>query len=284
MRSLGQPGYDLFGIIARHGSAGASVSIGLVKLPETQAMQSASEQPPVLLQRDGPVVRLTINRPSAGNRLDNATTRALLAHVETLAADHGTRAVILTAAGETFSAGADLSALQDGAADAVGTWLRWGHRLTDAIAALPQPTLTAINGLAAGAGFELALATDLRLLARDARIGLPQVRQGMIPAWGGTQRLARLVGPSAAKELIYTGRLVGSEEALRRGLVNAVHPGHELPAAALALARQLAALPPGAIAGAKEAISSGLDRDHATGNQIEMAVFERLSGGFPSPP
>ena len=284
MRSLGQPGYDLFGIIARHGSAGASVSIGLVKLPETQAMQSASEQPPVLLQRDGPVVRLTINRPSAGNRLDNATTRALLAHVETLAADHGTRAVILTAAGETFSAGADLSALQDGAADAVGTWLRWGHRLTDAIAALPQPTLTAINGLAAGAGFELALATDLRLLARDARIGLPQVRQGMIPAWGGTQRLARLVGPGIAKELIYTGRLVGSEEARRRGLVNAVHPGHELPAAALALARQLAALPPGAIAGAKEAISSGLDRDHATGNQIEMAVFERLSGGFPSPP
>ena len=284
MRSLGQPGYDLFGIIARHGSAGASVSIGLVKLPETQAMQSASEQPPVLLQRDGPVVRLTINRPSAGNRLDNATTRALLAHVETLAADHGTRAVILTAAGETFSAGADLSALQDGAADAVGTWLRWGHRLTDAIAALPQPTLTAINGLAAGAGFELALATDLRLLARDARIGLPQVRQGMIPAWGGTQRLARLVGPSAAKELIYTGRLVGSEEALRRGLVNAVHPGHELPAAALALAQQLAMLPPGAIAGAKEAISSGLDRDLATGNQIEMAVFERLSGGLQSPP
>ena len=104
--------------------------------------------------------------------------------------------------------GADLSALQDGAADAVGTWLRWGHRLTDAIAALPQPTLAAINGLATGAGFELALATDLRLLARDARIGLPQVRQGMIPAWGGTQRLARLVGPSVAKELIYTGRLV----------------------------------------------------------------------------
>ena len=176
-------------------------------------MQSASDQPPVLLQRDGPVVRLTINRPSADNRLDNATTRALLAHVETLAADHRTRAVILTAAGETFSAGADLSVLQDGAADAVGTWLRWGHRLTDAIAALPQPTLTAINGLAAGAGFELALATDLRLLARDARIGLPQVRQGMIPAWGGTQRLARLVGPGIAKELIYTGRLVRAEEA-----------------------------------------------------------------------
>ena len=247
-------------------------------------MQSASDQPPVLLQRDGPVVRLTINRPSADNRLDNATTRALLAHVETLAADHRTRAVILTAAGETFSAGADLSVLQDGAADAVGTWLRWGHRLTDAIAALPQPTLTAINGLAAGAGFELALATDLRLLARDARIGLPQVRQGMIPAWGGTQRLARLVGPGIAKELIYTGRLVRAEEARCRGLVNAVHPGCELSAAALSLARQLAALPPGAIAGAKEAISSGLDRDHATGNQIEMAVFERLSGGFRSPP
>ena len=240
-------------------------------------MQSASDQPPVLLQRDGPVVRLTINRPQADNRLDNATTRTLLAHVETLAADHGVRAVILTGAGETFSAGADLSALEDGAADAVGTWLRWGQRLTDALAALPQPTLAAINGSASGAGFELALATDLRLLAREAQVGLPQVQQGMIPAWGGTQRLARLVGPGIARELIYTGRLVGAEEALQRGLVNAIYPGPELPAAALALARQLAALPPGAIAGAKEAISSGLDRDLATGNQIEMAVFERLA-------
>ncbi len=247
-------------------------------------MASASDQPPVLLQRDGPIVRLTINRPEADNCLDNATTRVLLAHVETLAADHGARAIILTAAGETFSAGADLSTLQDGAADAVGTWLRWGHRLTDAIAALPQPTIAAINGLAAGAGFELALATDLRLLALDTHIGLPQVRRGMIPAWGGTQRLARLVGPGIAKELIYTGRLVGAAEALRRGLVNAVHPASELPAATLALARQLAALPPEAIGGAKEAINSGLEHDLATGNQIEMAIFERLSGGLPSPP
>ena len=247
-------------------------------------MQSASDEPPVLLRRDGPVVRLIINRPQADNRLDNATTRALLAHVETLAADHGVRAVILTGSGETFSAGADLSALHTGAADAVGTWLRWGQRLTDAIAALPQPTLAAINGPATGAGCELALATDLRLLACEAHVGLPQVRQGMIPAWGGTQRLARLVGPGIARELIYTGRLVGAEEALRRGLVHAVHPGDELPAAAQALAGQLAALPPAAIAGAKEAISAGLDRDLATGNQIEMAVFERLAGGLPSAP
>ena len=247
-------------------------------------MQSASDQPPVLLQRDGPVVRLIINRPQADNRLDNATIHTLLVHVETLAADHGVRTVILTGAEETFSAGADLSALQDGSADAVGTWLRWGHRLTDALAALPQPTLAAINGPAIGAGCELALATDLRLLAREAHVGLPQVRQGMIPAWGGTQRLARLVGPGIARELIYTGRLVGAEEALQRGLVHAVHPGDDLLAAALALAQQLAALPPDAIAGAKEAISAGLDRDLATGNQIEMAVFERLSGGFPAAP
>ena len=242
-------------------------------------MASASDQPPVLLRRDGPIARLIINRLQADNCLDNATTRALLAHVETLAADHEVRAVIITGSGETFSAGADLSALEDGAADAVGTWLRWGHRLTDAIAALPQPTLAAINGPAIGAGFELALAADLRLLAREAQVGLPQVRQGMIPAWGGTQRLARLVGSGIAMELIYTGRLVGAEEALRRGLVNAIYPGPELPAAALTLARQLAALPPAALAGAKEAISSGLDRDLATGNQIEMAVFERLAGG-----
>ena len=174
---------------------------------------------------------------------------------------------------------------QDGAADAVGTWLRWGQRLTDAIAALPQPTLAAINGPAIGAGCELALATDLRLLAREAHVGLPQVRQGMIPAWGGTQRLARLVGPGIARELIYTGRLVGAEEgaASRPGTMPST-PGDDLPAAALALAGQLAALPPDAIAGAKEAISAGLDRDLATGNQIEMAVFERLAGGFPSAP
>ena len=249
-------------------------------------MQSASDQPPVLLQRDGPVVRLIINRPSADNRLDNATTRTLLAHVETLAADHGIRAVILTGAGETFSAGADLSALENGAAEAVGTWLRWGQRLTDAIAALPQPTLAAINGPAIGAGCELALATDLRLLAREAHVGLPQVRQGMIPAWGGTQRLARLVGPGIARELIYTGRLVGAEEALRRGLVTR-RPSLATTCRPLRWRspEQLAALPPACHRWRQGGHQhSGLDRDLATGNQIEMAVFERLAGGFPSAP
>ena len=249
-------------------------------------MQPESSQMPLLLRRRfGPVVRLTIKRPRGDNRLDYATVRSLLAHVESLAADLETRAVILTASGgQTFAAGADPGDLQRSDANEVRRWLRWGHRLMDAVAALPQPTLAAINGVAAGAGFELALAADLRLLAADARVGLPQVRQGFIPAWGGTQRLARLVGPGIAKELIYTGRLVEAEEATRLGLVNAVHPNSQLQEAALELAQQLASVPPQAIAGAKEAIDSGLARDLVTGNQIEIAVSERLFGGSPALP
>jgi enoyl-CoA hydratase len=248
-------------------------------MTDTAPTAPAPAAAPVQVRREGPdgsVVWLTINRPEARNALDPATVHALLAHVESLAADHTVRVVVFTGSGDrAFCAGADIKAMQGMDLAAGVAWSRLGHRLMDAVAALPQPTIAAVNGVAAGGGCELALACDLRLVADGARLGQPEVLLGVIPGWGGTQRLPRLIGPGIAKELILTGRLVDAQEALRLGLANAVYPAAHLPAEAQALADRLAAQAPVALAAAKEAIDSGADVDLSQANQIEIAAFER---------
>ena len=233
--------------------------------------------PAVLVRHQAHVAWLMINRPEARNELDPPTLHALLAAVEMLAADHATRVLVFTGAGDrAFCAGADIKAMRAMDAGGGAAWTRLGHRLMDAVAALPQPTIAAINGVAAGGGSELALACDLRLMAESARLGQPEVLLGVIPGWGGTQRLTRLIGCGAAKELLYTGRLVDAAEALERGLVHAVHPDGRLLAAAQALALRLAAQAPLALAAIKQAVDVGADKDLAQANQVEMALFERV--------
>jgi enoyl-CoA hydratase len=141
---------------------------------------------------------------------------------------------------------------------------------------MPKPTIAAINGFALGGGCELALACDLRYAARSAKLGQPEINLGIIPGWGGTQRLARVCGLGFAKELILTGRLVDAEEAERRGLVNAVYEDGELREKVLEVARALASKSPLALAHAKEAVNLALQGSHEAGLNQEASFFAML--------
>jgi enoyl-CoA hydratase len=172
---------------------------------------------------DGVAV-VTIDREEALNALDVATLSGLRDRFAELAADGDVRAVIVTGAGEkAFAAGADIKYMTSLDVAGAKEWGALGHEVTALLETMPKPTIAAINGLALGGGCEIALACDIRYCASHARLGQPEVNLGLIPGWGGTQRLARLCGLGVAKELVFTGRPVGADEALRVGLVQGVH-------------------------------------------------------------
>ena len=174
--------------------------------------------------REDAVAIVTIDRQEALNALDVATLTDLRDRLRELADDDGVRVVVLTGAGEkAFIAGADIKYMSGLDVDQAKQWGALGHEAGRLLETMPKPTIAAINGFALGGGCELAIACDLRYAASSAKLGQPEVNLGIIPGWGGTQRLARLCGLGAAKELIFTGRLVAAEEALRIGLVNGVH-------------------------------------------------------------
>jgi enoyl-CoA hydratase/carnithine racemase len=145
-----------------------------------------------------------------------------------------------------------------------------------ALSTIPKPTVAAITGYALGGGLEVALGCDRRICGDNARLGQPEILLGIIPGGGGTQRLARLVGPSRAKDLIYTGRMVGAQEALAMGLVDEVVPADDVYARAVEYARQFANGPAAALAAAKKAIDGGLDTDLRTGLDLEAELFAAL--------
>ncbi len=206
------------------------------------------------VERDGAVAVVTIDRPEALNALDPTTLTALRDALAELAADAATRAVVLTGAGEkAFVAGADIKAMAAMNADEARAWGALGHETALLLETMPKATIAAVNGFALGGGCELALACDIRYASETARLGQPEVSIGIIPGWGGTQRLPRVVGIGLAKELILTGRMVDADEALRSGLVNAVFPADELMTKALELAQSIAAKSPLVVAAIKEA-------------------------------
>jgi enoyl-CoA hydratase/carnithine racemase len=230
---------------------------------------------PVLVDtRDG-IAFITLNRPAAANAL----SRALVAGVEQALVEIGRdatlRAVVLTGAGDkAFCAGADLKERRAMSLDETRAFLRDLNRAADLLAASPRPAIAAINGAALGGGLELALACDIRLAAEGAEMGLPEVRLGILPGAGGTQRLARAVGVAAAKELILTGRRIGAARARELGLVSEVVPAAELAAAAARVGAEIAASGPLAVAQAKRAIDDGFGRALADGLGIEQAAYE----------
>jgi enoyl-CoA hydratase len=184
------------------------------------------------------------------------------------------RAIIVTGAGDrAFIAGADIAEMKDKSPSEALAFARLGQAVCSAIEAAPQPVIAAINGYALGGGCEIALACDIRLASETAVLGQPEVALGVPPGWGGTQRLPRVIGPGLARELIYTGRRVGAEEALRIGLVNAVYPPAELLERARALAAEIARNAPVAVRLSKEAIRRGLDVDLAAGLALEAQAF-----------
>jgi enoyl-CoA hydratase len=229
------------------------------------------------LARDGGVVVLTIDRPDALNAFDVATLTALRDRLLELRDDGDARVIVLTGAGDrAFAAGADIKHMSG--LDAVGAkeWGDLGHDVGRLLETNPQQTLAAINGFALGGGCELALACDLRYASRTAKLGQPEINLGIIPGWGGTQRLARVCGLGVAKDLILTGRTVDADEALRISLVNAVFEPAELMARTRETARLLASKSPVALRAAKVALNHALQGNHVENLAREAALFGEL--------
>jgi enoyl-CoA hydratase len=229
------------------------------------------------VERHDATALVTINRPDALNALDVEHLEQLEEIVTQLASDSEVRAVVLAGAGEkAFIAGADIGYMRD--LDVLGAhaWGGMGHRVGEMLETMPKPTIAAVNGFALGGGCELALACDLRLASSNAKFGQPEVNLGIIPGWGGSQRLARASSLGFAKELIFTGRIIDAEEALSRGLVNAVHPGEELLETALSLAGEMASKSPLVMGYAKESANLALQGEHAASLETEARLFAML--------
>jgi len=206
------------------------------------------------------VAELILNRADKLNTFDTALTDALDTAVAELREDRSVRAIVVAGEGKAFSAGADIaefSALPDG--KAFGDFLMRLEGTFARLSQLPQPTIAAVHGVAYGGGMELALACDFRIAEERARFGLPEIKLGILPGAGGTQRAPRLLPRSVALRLILTGEPMGAEEALRHGFVEEVLPAGEGRRAAGELAARLAALPPLAIAAAKRLVHEGAD-------------------------
>jgi len=221
-------------------------------------------------RRDDGVVVVTLDRPPM-----NALSQALLTRLGDVAEDLGTdpsvKAVVVAGGEKAFAAGADISEFGD-AEVAVGIAATF-RRAFDAVAAIPRPVIAAVRGYALGGGLELALACDLRVFGDDARVGQPEVLLGIIPGAGATQRLARLVGPARAKDLVWSGRHVRADEALTIGLADRVVPAASVLDEAHAWAAMLAAGPVVAMGHAKRAIDRGLDGALCDGLDLEAELF-----------
>jgi enoyl-CoA hydratase len=229
----------------------------------------------VRLDREGAVAIVTVDRPEALNAFDVDTLSALRVRLRELDAD--ARVVVLTGAGErAFAAGADIKYMSELDVTEAKAWGELGQEVGRLLETMPQPTIAAINGFALGGGCELALACDIRYAATDAKLGQPEINLGIIPGWGGTQRLARVAGLAFAKELILTGRTVDADEAHRRGLVNAVFDPGELMEKTLETARLLAEKSPIALAAAKAAVNRALQGDHPGNLEREADRFADL--------
>jgi enoyl-CoA hydratase len=226
------------------------------------------------LERRGAIAVVTMNRPDALNAFNGEQLRLLAETFDEIGNDGSIRCVVLTGAGErAFAVGADIKEMKD--LDGVGglAFGRAGHRATRSVEELPQPVIAAVNGFALGGGCELALASDIRLASENAVFAQPEVTLGIPPGWGGSQRLPRLVGPGLASELIFTGRRVKAEEALRIGLVNAVYPLDQLMDEALKLAESIAASSPLAVRAAKQLIRLAFNGQTIDGLDTEVRAF-----------
>jgi len=234
----------------------------------------------VLVERRGGAAFVTLNRPDAANALSKGLVAALEGAFAGLAAEikhgHDLRVVVLTGTGKAFSAGADLKERRAMSLEETWAFLDELNRLMNAVAAFPRPVIAAINGAAFGGGLELALACDIRVAADTAELGLTEVRLGIIPGAGGTQRLARIASVAAAKELILTGRRVKAQRARELGIVSDVVPAAELGIAATKLADEIAAAGPLAVAAAKRAIDEGAPLPLADALALEAACYEEV--------
>ncbi len=232
----------------------------------------------LLIERDGAVAIVTFNRPRVLNALNAQTLTELSAVMAELKGDAGVRAVVLTGAGEkSFVAGADINELAVLSPVEGKEHARHGQQIFDGIEHLGKPVIAAINGFALGGGCELAMACTIRIAADTARFGQPEINLGLIPGYGGSQRLPRLVGKGVALEILLTGDMVSAQRAYEIGLVNRVVPAAELMVEAKKLAQSLASKAPIAVRYILDAVHQGMDAPFAVGELLETSLFGTIA-------
>ena len=229
---------------------------------------------PVEMERHEGVALLTLNRPDVLNALSPDMLDDLEFLLDQIEKRSELRCVVITGAGDrAFTAGADIGHMREATPLQARDYARRGHDITGRIESFPKPVIAAVNGYALGGGCELSLACDIRVASEHAIFGLPEVNLGILPGWGGTQRMARATSPGFAKEMIFTGRQVDAAEAHAAGLVNHVHPHDELLTKALELAGEIATKPPWALAAANEVVNLALDGDLSGHLARELDAF-----------
>ena len=229
----------------------------------------------ILVERDGAIATLTVNRPKSLNALNSQTLRDLTQAIRDLG--DSVRAIILTGAGEkAFVAGADIAEMKPMTPWSAREFSELGHVATALLEDLPCATIAAVNGYALGGGLELAVACDMIYASENARFGLPEVTLGVTPGFGGTQRLVRLVGKLRAKEMIFTGDMIDAKRAFEIGLVNGVHPREQLLAHCRTVAQKIATRGPLANGRAKWLVERGYDIPLRAANRQEAETFALL--------
>jgi enoyl-CoA hydratase/carnithine racemase len=233
----------------------------------------------VLYEKKGPIAYVTINRPKVLNALNAKTISELRSAFEDARDDSEVRGVVFTGAGDkSFAAGADISEMANDTPLTAEEKARSGQALTDLIENLGKPVIAAVNGFALGGGCELSMASTIRIAAEAARFGQPEVKIGVMPGYGGTQRLPRLIGKGRALQLILSGEIIGAQEAYRIGLVNEVVPAASLLARAEAILNQFISNAPVGVKYSIEAVNKGLDTSLAEGLLLEASLFAICAG------
>ena len=229
----------------------------------------------VLVERPAEAVALIrINRPAALNALNNEVSTLLVRHMTELSREQGLRCLVITGNEKAFAAGADIREMADlGSIETIqrGTFKLWG-----AISGCPKPVIAAVSGFALGGGCELAMTCDIIIAGESAKFGQPEVKIGIIPGGGGTQRLPRAVGKYKAMRYLLTGDLFGARDAFQMGLVSEVVPDAEVEKRAIDMAKQIAELPPLAVENIKEAVLRGLDASLEAGLALETKAIQLL--------
>jgi len=228
----------------------------------------------IIYEKSEGIATITLNRPEALNAWSQELAQEFRNAIENTQKDENVKAVIITGAGEkAFSAGADIKTMKGMTALKARALSQMGYEICNIIESLEKPVIAAINGYALGGGMEVSMACDFRIASEKARMGQTEINIGLIPGWGGTQRLPRLVGKARAKELVYTGKIIDANTAFQWGLVNKVVPAEELMKAAKGFVKELADKAPVALKVAKSLIERGTDIDLKSALTLEREGF-----------